>query len=168
VSAYGEDEMPKWPDFSDFYDDILHPIMLMAGCCIMCFAPVGIYMWYVDWTLPGWESTVFMALLALGCAGMPICMLATFLHETVFALNPLVLVVTVFRIPIEYLVVCIVLAVLAACRLLVKYVAMKTQILPMIPDVMDGFLSLYFVSVEMRIIGLIFYSRRKKLGWAMS
>jgi hypothetical protein len=168
VSAYGEDEMPKWPDFSDFYDDILHPIMLMSGCFILCFAPVGIYMWYVDWTLPGWESTVFLALIALGCAGMPMCILATFLHETIFALNPLVLVVTVFRVPVEYLVICVILGLLFACRLIVKYIALQTNILPLIPQAIDGFLSLYLVSVEMRIIGLLFYTRRKKLRWAMS
>jgi hypothetical protein len=168
VSAYGEDEMPKWPDFSDFYDDIMHPILLFFASALLCFAPVLVYMWYVDYDLPGWETFWYYTLWALGFAAMPICLLATFLHETVFALNPLVLVVTIFRVPIEYLVLCVVLAMLFACRLLVKYVALQTDIVPVIPSFVDGFLSLYFLAVEMRIIGLLFNTRRKKLRWAMS
>ncbi len=168
VSAYGDEHMPKWPDFGEFYDDILHPILLMGTCLLLCFAPVLAYMYYVDYDLPGWEQLGFVALIVLGCAALPMCMLATFLHETVFALNPLVLVVTVFRVPAEYMVACVVLGLLVGLRFLSGYVTALAHVIPVLPQVLDGFISLYLVSVEMRVIGLIFYTKRKQLGWAMS
>lgn len=168
VSAYGDENMPNYPDFSDFYDDILHPIMLMGGCLLLCFAPVLIYMYYVDFTLPGWEQLGFAALILLGCAGLPMSMLAAFLYETVYALNPLVLVVSVFRVPLEYLVACAVLGMLVGLRLMSTYITAAAHVIPVLPQMLDGFISLYLLSVEMRIIGLIFHTKRKQLRWAMS
>jgi hypothetical protein len=168
VSAYGDENMPKWPDFGEFYDDILHPIMLMAACLLVCFAPVLAYMYYVDYTLPGWEQLGFVALIVLGCAGLPMCMLAAFLHETALALNPLVLFVTAFRIPAEYLIACVVLGLLVGIRFLSVYIAGVAHVIPVLPQALDGFISLYLLSVEMRVIGLIFFTKRKQLGWAMS
>ncbi|MGZ4973011.1 MAG: hypothetical protein ACXWDN_09650, partial [Limisphaerales bacterium] len=168
VSAYGDENMPRWPDFSEFHDDILHPIMLMGTCLLLCFAPVLAYMYFVDYTLPGWEQLGFVALIVLGCAALPMCILAAFLHETVFALNPLVLVVTVFRVPGEYLIACVVLGLLVGLRFLSGYITALAHVIPVVPQVLDGFMSLYLLSVEMRIIGLIFYTKRKQLGWAMS
>jgi hypothetical protein len=168
VSAYGDENMPKWPDFGEFYDDILHPIMLMAGCLLLCFAPVLVYIFYIDFTLPGWEQLGFIGLMILGCAALPICMLAAFLHETVLALNPLVLFITVLRVPAEYLVACVVLGMLVGLRCLSSYIAEWAHVIPVLPQVVDGFISLYLLSVEMRVIGLIFHTKRKQLGWAMS
>lgn len=167
VSAYGDENMPKWPDFGEFYDDILHPIMLMGACLLLCFAPVLAYMFYVDYTLPGWEEAGFVALLVLGCAALPICMLAAFLHETVFALNPLVLFITVFRVPAEYFVACVLLGLLVGLRCLSSNVMEMAHVIPVLPQVIDGFISLYLLSVEMRVIGLIFHTKRKQLGWAI-
>jgi hypothetical protein len=35
----------------------------------------------------------------------------------------------------------------------------------LLPIVIDGFVSLYFLIVEMRILGLLFRSYRERLGW---
>lgn len=168
VSAYGDENMPRYPDFADFYDDILHPIMLMGGCLLLCFAPALVYWYYVDVTLPGPEQLGFAALIMLGCLGLPISMLAAFLHETIFALNPLVLIVSVFRVPLEYVVACAVLVLLVGLRLFSTYVTMAAHVIPLLPHLLDGFISLYLMSVEMRITGLIFYTKQKQLRWAKS
>jgi hypothetical protein len=168
ASAYGEDEMPKYPDFSNFYDDIMHPIILVFATVLLCFLPLGVYMYYIDYTLPGWETVGFYALLGLGCCALPVSLLSVFLHETVFALNPLLLIISVVRVPMEYTVVCIVLAILVGLRLLMMWLVMKTKIIPVLPEAADEFVSLYLLCVEMRIIGLLFHTRRKDLGWSMS
>ncbi len=168
VSAYGEEDMPKYPDFSNFYDDIMHPILLVFACFLVCFLPLAVYMYYVDYELPGWENIGFYALLGLGCCALPISLLAVFLHETVFALNPLILVLSVLRVPVEYIVICIILAILVAARLLMAWLLDKTKIIPVLPEALDEFVSLYLLCVEMRVIGLLFHTKRKSLGWSMS
>jgi hypothetical protein len=168
VSAYGEDGMPRWPDFENYYEDIVHPILLVVGCILLCFTPTFVYMYYVDYTLPGREQLGFDALVLLGCAGLPMCVLAVFLHETIFALNPLVLFVSILRVSGEYIIACIVIALLIGLRWLSNYIAEATHIIPFIPKFVDGFVFLYLITVEMRILGLLFHTKRKQLRWAIS
>jgi len=37
--------------------------------------------------------------------------------------------------------------------------------IPLLPALVASFLSLYWLTVEMRIIGLLYYTNKEKLGW---
>ena len=168
TSAYGDQEMPKWPDFANFWDDMMQPILLVAGSLLLCFAPVLIYMYYVDYTLPGLELAGFIGLIALGCIALPMCLLSVFLHDTIFALNPLVLIVSAFRVPAEYAIACIVFMMLVGLRVLTAHLAELSHIIPILPQVLDEFVSLYLACVEMRILGVLFFTKHKQLRWGIS
>lgn len=167
TSAYGEQEMPKYPDFANFWDDMMQPILLVGGSLLLCFAPTLFYMYYVDYTLPGPELAGFIALVALGCMALPMCLLAVFMFDTVFALNPVVLFVSVFRVPAEYTVACIVFMFLVGTRMLMAYVVGRSHIIPIVPNIVDEFVSLYLACVEMRILGILFFTKRKQLNWGL-
>jgi hypothetical protein len=34
-----------------------------------------------------------------------------------------------------------------------------------VPTIITGFVALYFLTVEMRILGLLYYANQRRLGW---
>ena len=91
-------------------------------------------------------------------------LLAVAVTDSFLALSPHIVVPAIVRIFFPYLVACLILAALAALRMGMVYGLAKVPIL-LLPIVIDGFVSLYFLIVEMRILGLLFRSYRGRLGW---
>lgn len=159
-AGMGEEKPPGYPDLTDFYADVFQPFLLLTGTLLFCAAPALLYGTFADEGAP-FHDAIFMGLLALGGLYLPMALLAVGMHGTLFALNPLLIVVSIAKVPLEYLVTCFVLGIVAVCNALAQLVGF----VPILGGLVAGVFSLYFIMVEMRILGMLFYSKRRELGW---
>jgi hypothetical protein len=162
ASAQGEDDVPDFPDVTEFWSDIFLPFLLFTGTFVVSFAPaiaVAIWMRESEIILPA-----VMATIGLGVFYFPMALLAVAVTDNFLALSPHVVVPSIARILLPYLLACVVLGVLAAIRFGVAWLMEKLPV-PLVPSIIDGFVSLYLLVVEMRILGLMFRSYRARLGW---
>jgi hypothetical protein len=161
-SALGEDEVPDFPDISEIWSDIILPFLLFAWTFVVSFAPAfAISVVLRDQAL-FWP--VLIATIVVCGFYFPMALLAVAVTDSFLALSPHIVIPAIIRIFVPYFVACLVLATLAALRMGMVFGLAKVPIL-LLPIVIDGFVSLYFLIVEMRILGLLFRSYRERLGW---
>jgi len=84
--------------------------------------------------------------------------------DSLTGLNPLFVIPSICRVPLEYLVACCVVLVIYAVKLAVGLVLVFLSI-PLVTALLSGFLSLYFLTVEMRLLGTLYYTRKDRLNW---
>jgi hypothetical protein len=113
----------------------------------------------------------------LGCLYFPMAFLAVAMKDTVMAANPLVVAPAILKIPLQYLIACILLMSVFGVRQLGSFVSdiagsvtfttrdMSVLLLAMAGQAVWAFVSVYLLTVNMRILGLLYNSNREKLGW---
>ena len=161
-SAVGEAKLPEWPDFTNFWDSIINTYLLVVATNVVAFAPALIYFVIMFWQ--GMQSFIpFYLLLLLGLLYIPMGLLAVALCNSVKALNPRLVIPSIFRVFREYFIVCVALVLLLGLRTLI--VTFLVSPIPIIGSIVDVFVSLYFLILEARIIGLMYLCTEDKLGW---
>ncbi|MFH0953246.1 MAG: hypothetical protein V1873_02840 [Verrucomicrobiota bacterium] len=163
ATADGNEELPDWPSFTDLWQDVVQPYFLILGVNLFCFSPAILY-FIVSMYYKVMNPWIFLVLLGLGVFYLPMGLLGAAIFDSTAGLNPRRIVPSIFKTFGAYLVACAVMAVVAVLRI----VAVK--LLPLIPvpvvgSVIEGILSFYFLAVEMRILGLLYRTHEKKLGW---
>ena len=113
----------------------------------------------------------------LGCLYFPMAFLAVAMKDSVMAANPLVVVPAIFRIPLEYMAASIVLMGVYGVRILggmaagmAGSVSLSTRDMSVLFMAMGGqavwaFVSVYLLTVSMRILGLLYNCKKQKFGW---
>ncbi len=165
-SAAGEKVPPDWPDFGNFWDDILRPMFLVVGTCAVAFLPVTVY-WlanvaYTDLGLEFTGEVMLLRVLAvLGALYLPMALLAVAMYDSFTGLNPLRVFGSVAKVFIPYVVTCVVMILVVLGVSLFGYLPQ----IPIVSFVLSSAISIYLVMVEMRLIGLLYYSHRFRLNW---
>jgi hypothetical protein len=170
AAAQGSDEAAGWPDVSNFWEDIMVPFFQTMGLFLICFGPaLGLAFWAGFEAVKGGQADpVKMMLLVPAIVGgavyYPMALLALAMFDNVVSANPLVVVPAMIRAPLEYLVVLVVTGVLFAVKL---GQAILTELIPLpaVPDLITAGVGLYFLTVQGRMLGLMYYAKRDKLGW---
>lgn len=161
-SAQGEDELPDFPDVTEWWSDIILPFLLFTGTAVVSFAPAiaaAVVLRESEMLLPA-----VIAALIFGAIYFPMALLAVAVSDNFLALSPHIVVPSMFRVFVPYLVICVMLGVLVGIRFGLA-IAMSFVPIPLLPAVVMGFISLYLLTVEMRVLGLLFNSYRARLGW---
>ena len=165
-SAAGEEELPDWPDFTSLWDDILRPGLLIAAALLVSFAPLLVYgrsrgSWFLflNADLMGYEGA---ALVVWGLLYLPMSLVAIALFDSVAALNPVTIIGAIAKIPLRYLLACVLFLVVYLVNVLAAVLMLLVPILGMAIQI---FFSLYMMLVAMRILGLIYHANARKLGW---
>jgi hypothetical protein len=164
-SAQGEDEMPDFPDFGDWWSDIILPFLLFAGTFVVTFLPAIVVFFFLkdDMEAPELIAALVIAAIA-GAIYFPMALLAVAVSDNFAALSPHIVVPAIIRLIVPYGVTCLVLGALVGIRIGIEF-AMKFVDIWVLPSVIVGFVSLYLLAVQMRILGLLFRSYRERLGW---
>jgi pSer/pThr/pTyr-binding forkhead associated (FHA) protein len=173
-TASGDNEMPGWPSFDDL------------GGCFIRFAAAAVISFGVPITLsimaifsdePGIGSTLLMPSWVFGSLYFPMALLAVAMKDSPLAVNPLVVLPAIFKAPLEYIVTVILMGIILAL-----YNSGDSLIGAIFPRgltthnmaKMFGFLAawafwfffqLYLLAVNMRILGLLYISKKRKFGW---
>src|ERR1044071_3097712 len=172
-TAAGDEEMPGWPPF----DGLAGCFFQLAGAGGFAFGlAIALYCVavFAEQTTAG---TFIIPALVLGCLYFPMALLAVAMKDSPLAANPLVVVPAIFKVPLEYILTVIVLAAIMGLRALGE---------PMIAAVFPRGLTthsmaklfaylgatglwkltaVYLLAVNMRILGLLYLTKKQKLGW---
>lgn len=170
TAAQGTDEAPSWPDISAFWDDIMIPFFQTVGLMLVSFGlAIGMMIWVgMDikdtGSAPPWKLVVLGIATFGGAIYYPMALLALAMFDSIVSANPLVVIPAIMRVPLEYLVVTVVTGVLFAVKFVGGFVAEFIPV-PAFPDLLMAGVGLYFLTVQGRLLGLMYYAKRDKLGW---
>lgn len=170
TAAQGSDEFANWSIVTDFFQDIIQPFFQILVVSIVCFTPAIFlaFKWDIDWMSPQGVDRIQLAIFAtaalVGAVYYPMSILAVSMFDTVAALNPMVIVPAMLRTAAEYAVVLVMSAVIVGVSLGGEYAAAQLKI-PFLLTFITTLLWLYFLIVQMRMLGLMYYARREDLGW---
>lgn len=166
-SAQGEDEMPDFPDFGDWWSDIIMPFLLFASTVAVSLLPAIIIFNLMDRN--EMAALAFWPALGIGVFYLPMALLAVAVTDNFLALSPHLVVPSICRVFLPYLVTFLFLASLFSIRMAVEWSVHLVRVTPLpltlAATVVMSFLSLYLLMVEMRTLGLFFRSYRSRLGW---
>ena len=173
-TASGDNEMPGWPSFDDLGGCFLR---FAAAAAISFGVPITLFIIGIFSEEPGIASTLLMPSWIFGAIYFPMALLAVAMKDSPLAVNPLVVLPAIFKVPLEYIVTTILMG-----AILFAYNHGENIIDAIFPRgltthnmaKMFGFLGawafwfffqLYLLAVNMRILGLLYLSKKRKFGW---
>jgi hypothetical protein len=168
ASAAGDNRMPDWPEITEFGSDVLSPFFQLLGTVAFCFAPAIALTLYVASSAPentGWLAWLIFASIMLSSVYFPMAFLAVAMFDSVMAVNPLLIIPSILKIPGTYFLT----IVLFVAVLIVRWLGYK--VLPVLLHssfvawIIASFLGLYLLMVEVRILGVLYWTRKNELGW---
>ena len=163
-TAEGKKELPDWPDFGDWKDDILMPYLQLLALVALYFGPsfiVGVWR-------PGsatQAAVAYLAALGFGVLLAPMGILALAMFDRIGALNPIALTWSILRVPFPYLAAATAFALVFLIHWFVESLLESAISIPFVPGLISGLLYLYLMAVGMRILGLLYLTHKKELGW---
>jgi pSer/pThr/pTyr-binding forkhead associated (FHA) protein len=163
-SAIGKEDMPDWPDVTEFSDDILAPFLQFLGTVLACFLPAAAVSLFVARDNP-WTGPALVAAILYGCICFPMAFLAVSLFDSVAAVNPLLVIPSILRIPLQYLLTVLLLGGVLGLRWAGEALLENLLPSPFLVRIFLGFAGLYLLTVEMRILGLLYLANKDRLGW---
>lgn len=164
TTAMGEEELPDWPEYDSWMESGLTPFLEMAGVFVVCLGPWLIYRKFVT----GYQPWVAWALCIGGISYMPMALLALAMYDTLLALNPVLILPSILRAPVEYAATCLVLGLLALGSVAAQRWLNANANVPVLAPVVGEFLLLYTLTVVMRVAGLLYCAKKDRLHWKLA
>ena len=156
TSSDGDDQPPNWPEVTDLGQDVYHPFWLFFGTMLASFGPgLFLYMWQ---PLPG------ILLMLIGAFYFPMALLAVAMADSLMAINPLIVFSAILKVPGAYTISVIVCGFLVLLRTWIPSLFEDVRI-PIIPTFVLAGIALFVIMIEMRILGVLYYTNKEKFGW---
>ena len=164
TTANGEDDLPTWPDLTEVWQDLIFPCFIFLWTFLVCFAPPIIY--EVSCVRQGLDINlgILFPLYAWGFLYFPMALLAVAMTNNFLAVNPLVVLPSITRLAGQYAFVTTLFFVMVALRFVVAGFIGRTGI-PFVSSILSAFIALYFLAVEMRMLGMMYFLNRRRLRW---
>jgi len=163
ASAAGEDRLPDWPDFTDF-GDLASPVLQFTGTVVFSFGPAILVTIFAPDTA-SWTPWALALTLLLGCVYFPMAFTAVAMTDSLSALNPVAILLSIGKIPWAYLLTIVVLAAIFAVSWAGTELLPRFLPIPILPGLLEKFIGIYLATVEMRILGLLYLNKKNQLGW---
>jgi hypothetical protein len=173
ATANEEEEMPDLPGF----DDVLGGAFRMGVTVLICFTLPVVFAVLKFFDVMEVSASALIATMVLGCLYFPMAFLAVAMKDTALAANPLVVIPAIVKVPAGYLVTAIVVIGVFALRKFGDVAAMfagaatySTRDMSVL-FLMFGLrivwclVSVYLLTVSMRILGLLYLTNKHKFGW---
>jgi hypothetical protein len=159
-SALGDKEMPNWPEYESWWDSYGAPYVRLMAIVAACMSPALLVAMFIGVK----AQALIIPLSILGFFYAPMALLAVTLDESLRGLNPLLCIPAIGRLPREYAVCCILFAALVSA--IGFSLALIDRYVPQLAAQMLGmFFVLYFSIVLARLIGLLYFCKKKQFGW---
>ncbi|HEV2207481.1 MAG TPA: FHA domain-containing protein [Verrucomicrobiae bacterium] len=163
-TAMGEQMAPDWPDLSDFAADILAPLFQLAATMLVSLVPAIVVAMGVQGA-GRWGPAAILVACGAGVIYFPMAFLAAAMFDSVAALNPLLVVPSIAKIPGQYLLTVAVFGAVLAAKWLGDDFLPQAISVPVVPSVISTFVGLYLLMVEARVLGLLYRVNKEELGW---
>jgi hypothetical protein len=160
-SADGEDDLPEWLDLEFWVDEIVAAYAFMLGIVIISYLPALLYTSDISFIMSP-NYLLLGVLVVLGSLYAPMGLAATSVLKTLGALNPLLIIQSMLKIPRDYAIVCglFFVAVCVSCVNMGAWLPASW-----IGVVLGKPLGFYLLMVSMRLLGLLCRSHEARLGW---
>ncbi len=174
ATAAEEKQMPELPGM----DGLFGACFSLVGTVLMSFGiAIGLAvarLWFEVEAIP---MAAIIAAVVLGCLYFPMAFLAAAMKDTALAANPLVVVPAIVKVPTEYIVTVILMTSIFGVQGLGDIIAggagsvslttrsMSTLFMAFGFQAVWSFLSVYLLSVNMRILGLLYVAKKEVLEW---
>ncbi len=164
-TARGDEKEPELPDITNFMEDLLIPCLQLLATVVLSFGPVfAVLIWSYN-SEEGLAGMAMIPAIVLACLYFPMGFLAVAMFDTVTALNPMLIVPSILKVPLEYFTACLLLGAVFIVRWLGNRFLHTLIPVILVPDIISSFIGLYFLTVECRILGLLYFTNKPKLGW---
>jgi hypothetical protein len=172
-TASEENEMPELPAM----DGLIGAFFTFAGTVVMSFGPaigMAVAKYFFDIDIP---TSALVAVMILGCLYFPMAFLAVAMKDTVMAANPLIVIPSILKAPVEYIVASLMLtgvfgmralgAILSAMAKSESYSTRDMSVLFIAfgMRIFWSFASVYLLTVGMRILGILYLTKKRDLAW---
>lgn len=170
TSAQGAERTPSWPDFSNWWDDIIRPYLLFLGLFALCFGPAIGFAIVAGNQSEATGQTAWgplVAAITLGVGGalyLPMALLGVSMADGLAGVNPLLVIPSILRVPLEYGTACGLLLLALAVNSLGQR-ALGLVRIPILTGLVSWFVFLYLLVVAMRLLGLMYWTCRDRLAW---
>ena len=173
ATANEEEEVPGLPGF----DDVFGGAFRLAVVVVICFGPpvaFAVLRFFEVYEAP---AELQIGTMVLGCLYFPMAFLAVAMKDTALAANPLVVIPAIFKVPMGYLVTCMVVIGVYLLRLLGDALAggaqnvgyhtrdMSVMFMTFGLRAVWSLVRVYLLIVSMRILGLLYVTNKQKFGW---
>jgi hypothetical protein len=172
-TASEDEELPGWPA----WDGIGGCALRLAGALLFSFGPaIGLEVYAIYSEEPAAGLAMLPAMI-FGCLYFPMALLAVAMKDSPLAGNPLVVLPAIVKVPLEYLVTVLLLAAvivierggeMALTALFPKGMlthSIATLFEMFAARLLWNFIALYLLAVNMRILGLLYVAKKRKLAW---
>lgn len=163
-SALGESDGPAWPDLQgNMRAEVYGACLQVIGATLVSFLPSILLSLGSDR-----NDTLAAAVLpayVLGFLYLPMALLAVLMFDSVAAVNPMVVIPAILRIPGIYAGVTLLLLLLAGLKAGI-YLLLETALpIPILPGLLASLVGFYFLTVSARMLGVLYHSQRHRIGW---
>lgn len=165
MTASGEDEEATVPDISNFWDDVLIPCFQLLGMVLIIFGPAFALMIWAGLSENSSVGIGIIPAVLFGVLYLPMAFLAVAMFDTITAINPLVVIPAIIKVPVHYFIAFILLATVFVVRWASANVLAEVIPIQILPDAISNFIGLYCLTVEARVLGILYLANKHKLGW---
>ncbi|HLP77600.1 MAG TPA: FHA domain-containing protein [Candidatus Paceibacterota bacterium] len=174
ATASEEQQMPELPEF----DGLFGAFFTLLGTIVMSFGlAIGLAIAKFFGDVEAIPMAAIMAAVVFGCLYFPMAFLATAMKDTAVAANPLIVLPAIARVPGEYVLTVILMAGVFGVQKLGDIISSETTgtlfttrsvsvvLMTMGFQMIWSVISLYLLTVNMRILGLLYVTKKEKFGW---
>ncbi len=134
ATGMGDKRGPEWPDFSEWWEDIVIPAFQFTFTNVVVFMPAMLCLALV----PDEMKLLAIPLAVLGVIYLPMGMLAVSILDTVFALNPMLVVPSIVKVAKGYSIACVALGFIVGVQFGIDYAAEAVIPIPVVPALIGG------------------------------
>ena len=157
TTAVGQSEAPQFPDVSNILEDLLWPLFKVVIVFILCSLPHLAYL-----LTTGNNDALATFLLVLGLIYFPMAILAVIVLGYLGAMNPMIVIPSIFRAGGSYLLAVIFLGLI---YFLQATVAEALGGYFIIGGLVMGLFGMYVMMASARTLGKVYQDRNETLGW---
>jgi hypothetical protein len=161
-SATGKLSPPTWADFvpGSFLEETAEALLKFVAPAALSYAPACVYYFFGAKAV---DST-FGILVAAGSLYFPMGLLAVAYFDDTAALNPVPILRSILRVPLRYLVTCMLFMLLLCLVYLGQRYA--TISIVIIGSLVRWFVFLYLWTLALHLLGMFYYTNRHRLRWS--
>jgi len=157
----GGEECPDWPSVSNMWDDMLRPLLQLFGAIFVSFLPLLICL-YVLREAKSEHFAVVLSFFGFGCLYFPMAILGLVQFGNLSGTLPHVVVPALWRCLPGYLLTVATFVFVLIVSAVIQRLAGKV---PFWGWLLASTVSLYFLMVQARLIGLLYVKNEERIGW---
>jgi hypothetical protein len=174
TTAAGDDEMASIPGM----DDVFGGFFRLAVTVTICFGvPIGLLIAKFFSEESNIPAMAIWGTAALGCFYFPMAFLAVAMKDNALAANPLIVIPSIFKVPLEYLIAAFLVLTMLGIRfagtMAIAWATGETRATKDMSMLFIAFgvracftlINVYLLTVSMRILGLLYRTKKQELGW---